>query len=85
MLISSISSPGVGVKGGIAVLIHGLRALMELHPEFANVSLDVINAHNCFDRDACLRAYGRVLSLARFVPFIYALPSPESRVVAGQS
>ena len=43
---------GVGVKGGIALLVHGLRLLLEAHPEFVFVSLDTRNAHNEFDRES---------------------------------
>ena len=52
---------GVGVKGGIALLVHGLRLLLEVHPEFVFVSLDTRNAHNEFDRESCLAAYAALL------------------------
>ena len=41
---------GVGVRGGIGILIFGLRLMMELYPDFVFVSLDKKNAHNEFDR-----------------------------------
>ena len=58
---------GVGVKGGIGKLV-----LVSLR-----------NAHNCFSRDACLRAYGRSPALARYVPYIHSRLAPEARVRAG--
>ena len=48
---------GVGVKGGIAILIHGLRLMMSIFPDFVFVSLDTRNAHNEFCRHKLLLAY----------------------------
>eukprot|EP00966_Prymnesium_polylepis_P136815 3161268-Prymnesium_polylepis.1 len=35
----------VGVAGGISVLIHGIRVMLEEHPEFVVVRLDLRNAY----------------------------------------
>ena len=85
---------GVGVKGGIALLVHGLRLLLEVHAEFVFVSLDTRNAHNEFDRESCLAAYAALLEedgeeavaleLAALLPYMHAYLSPEALVQAGQ-
>ena len=36
----------VGVSGGISVLYHGLRLLLEVHPDFLVVRIDLRNAYN---------------------------------------
>jgi hypothetical protein len=74
---------GVGVKNGIGVLVHGMRGLVEENPGFVLGSFDVRNAHQCFSRDACLRAYGRIPGLSMYVPYMHANLAPEALVRAG--
>ena len=57
----------------------------ELFPDFVFVSLDKKNAHNEFDRDACLVEYGRNAELCSFLPFLFNMLAVRARIQAGSS
>ena len=54
----------VGVAGGISILIHGLRVLVEHRGDFVVVRLDLKNAYNAASRSAMLRRFSEHPQLA---------------------
>ena len=64
---------GVAVKGGISILVHGIRLLLEERGDFVAVKLDLRNAYNAISRQTVLRRVAAVPSLAHLVPFLHAL------------
>ena len=72
---------GVSVQGGISILIQGIRLMLELHPTFVAVKLDLRNAYNAVSRQVVLRRLAAVPSLAHLVPFIHALWASPSDLV----
>ena len=62
----------VGVPGGISILIHGLRVLMEYRQDFVIVRLDLQNAYNAADRAALLRRFSEQPSLRPLLPLLHA-------------
>ena len=63
----------VGISGGISVLVFGVRCLLELHPGFVVVRLDLRNGFNAVARAAMLRRMAEQPRLAHLVPFMHAL------------
>ena len=46
----------VGVKGGLSIMIHGIRALLQQSPEMVCVKMDLKNAFNEVERAALVEA-----------------------------
>ena len=46
---------GSATRDGCAILAHGIRAITEMHPEFAVLKFDVVNAHNSLRRVVALK------------------------------
>ena len=63
----------VGVKGGISVVIHGVRLLLEIRQGFVVVRLDMRNGFNAVSRDVMLRRMERHPRIRHLVPFLHAL------------
>ena len=46
---------GSATRDGCGILAHGIRAITEMHPEFAVLKFDVVNAHNSLRRVVALK------------------------------
>jgi len=64
---------GVAVSGGIEVMVHGFRILLELHRDFVVIKIDLRNGYNAISRVAILRRLSAIPRLAFLVPFLHAL------------
>ena len=69
---------GVGVQGGISILIHGVRLMLEQHEDFVVVKLDLRNGFNAVCRSTMLRRMASHPGLAHLVPFMHALMAAGS-------
>ena len=69
---------GVGVRGGCEMVVHGLRAVLDLHPDWIVFQVDIANAFNSVERSFIffeLRAAGGEISqLLPFVRAFYSCP-----------
>jgi hypothetical protein len=52
---------GNAISGGAEILIHSVRTLLELHPEYGVLKIDVENAFNSISRSSVLNALSKVL------------------------
>jgi len=75
----------VGVSSGISILIHGIRLVLEQHPTFVVVKLDLKNCFNALSRSVMLRRMASHPRLAHLVPFLHALgATPTDLLVGGE-
>ena len=68
---------GVGVSDGAATVVRGIRGVMDAHPTWSLLSLDVANAFNSVERVAMYEGL-RARGFQRFIPFLrqfYSTPS----------
>jgi hypothetical protein len=73
----------VGVAGGISILIHGLRVLVEHRGDFVVVRLDLKNAYNAASRSAMLRRFSEHPQLAPLLPLLHATLARADRLAVG--
>ena len=68
---------GVGVRGGTEAMVHGVRSLLQEHPDWYVVATDCRNAYNSVSRGGVLRAMQDFdPALLPFVRFFYDEPAP---------
>eukprot|EP00973_Karenia_brevis_P036316 5008643-Karenia_brevis.AAC.1 len=70
----------VGTPSGISLVIFGVRSLLELHPNWVVVRLDIRNAYNEIKRAAILRRLNASSHLRTLVPLFFATHSISSPV-----
>ena len=73
----------VGVSGGISILIHGVRLLLEFRGDFVVIRMDMSNGYNAVSRSVMLRRLAETPRLAHWVPFIHALSKHATPLVVG--
>ena len=73
----------VGVSGGISVLIHGIRLVLEQHPTFVVVRLDMSNGYNAASRAVLLRRLASHPELEHLVPFLHAMGAGATDLLIG--
>ena len=67
---------GVGVRGGTEAMVHGVRSLLQEHPEWCVAATDCRNAYNSVSRGGVLRAVQEFdPALLPFVRFFYDEPA----------
>ena len=67
---------GVGVRGGTEAMVHGVRSLLQEHPDWYVVATDCRNAYNSVSRGGVLRAMQEFdPALLPFVRFFYDEPA----------
>ena len=71
----------VGVPSGSSLLAFGVRGLLELHPDWVVVKLDIRNAHNEVKRASILQRLLEAPSLRPLAPLFAACYGPISDVV----
>ena len=71
----------VGVSSGISILYHGLRLLLEVHPDFLVVRIDLRNAYNESRRAQVLQRMAAVPGVASLVPLMHAMYGPAGIIV----
>ena len=74
----------VGVSGGLSILVHGVRMLVEMERGFVVVKLDMRNGYNAVSRSVLLRRLSHHPQLAHWVPFLHLLSGPGSDLLVGQ-
>ncbi|KAL2653717.1 hypothetical protein R1flu_021845 [Riccia fluitans] len=71
---------GVATHGGCETIVHGLRATLDLHPDWVVLQLDIRNAFNIVSREAIFcelrSAPGTLDPLFPFVHSFYSKSSP---------
>ena len=80
---ASILAPqqlGVGIKGGISILIHGIRLMMEQRGDFVVVKLDMKNGFNAVRRSTLLRRMAEQRQLGHLMPFLHAVLADPSEL-----
>ena len=75
----------VGVNGGLSILVHGIRALMQQSPGLVCVKLDLRNAFNEVDRAALVRAVRSHHELRDILPLMVSTYLPETTAVMGRA
>ena len=70
----------VGVAGGMSKMVFGMRLLLEAHPEWALVKVDLKNAFNEVDRVKVLRALSGFRDLRGLLRVMWATLQPKSEV-----
>ena len=73
----------VGVSGGLSIMIHGVRLLLEQHGDFVVVRLDMRNGYNAASRSVLLRRLSESPRLAHLAPFIHALSAGGTDLLLG--
>jgi hypothetical protein len=73
----------IGVSNGIAILVHGVRMLLECKRDMVVVKIDLDNAHNAYSRSVSLRRMAAIPSLQHIVPFLHALGAAPSDLFVG--
>ena len=63
----------VGISGGASILTQGLRLIMELHPDWVAIKIDISNAFNEVKRHAVIQALADEPTLRDLVPLFHAL------------
>jgi len=66
----------IGVPNGLSILIFGVRFLLEVHPEWVVVRVDLRNAHNEVKRLALVRRMADAEHMGSLVPLLWAAASP---------
>ena len=74
----------VGVQGGLSILVHGVRALMQQSPGLVCVKLDLRNAFNEVERAALVEAVYSYPELRDLVPLMVKTYAPETTAVMGR-
>ena len=74
---------GVGVKAGIDIAITKIRLLLEQHPDWVLMSLDIKNMFNEICRKGGIQAFADVPSLRPLVRTLLVLLGPEAHLVVG--
>ncbi|KAL2630334.1 hypothetical protein R1flu_015020 [Riccia fluitans] len=70
---------GVATGGGCETIVHGLRATLDLHPDWVVLQLDIRNAFNTVSREAIFRELGSALgTLDPLFPFVRSFYSQSS-------
>ena len=70
----------VGVSGGMSKMVFGLRLLLEVHPEWSMVKVDLKNAFNEVDRVKVLLELARFEDLRGLLRVMHATLLPEAEV-----
>eukprot|EP00973_Karenia_brevis_P090320 12402004-Karenia_brevis.AAC.1 len=70
----------IGAPSGVGLVIFGVRTLLELHPDWVVVRLDLRNAYNEIKRAAILRRLDASPRLRGLVPLFHATHSVASPV-----
>ena len=73
----------VGVSGGISVLIHGIRLILEARRTFVCVRLDMSNGYNACSRSVLLRRLSEHAGLEHLVPPLHALGAEAPDLLIG--
>jgi len=73
----------VGVSGGISVLIHGIRLILEVRRTFVCVRLDMSNGYNACSRSVLLRRLSEHAGLQHLVPPLHALGAEAPDLLIG--
>lgn len=73
----------VGVSGGISVLIHGIRLILEVKHTFVCVRLDMSNGYNACSRSVLLRRLSEHAGLEHMVPPLHALGAEAPDLLIG--
>ena len=73
----------VGVSGGISVLIHGIRLILEVKHTFVCVRLDMSNGYNACSRSVLLRRLSENAGLEHMVPPLHALGAEAPDLLIG--
>ena len=71
---------GSATRDGCGILAHGIRAITEMHPEFAVLKFDVVNAHNSLRRVVALKRMAENELLRHLVPAYWAQYVGKSRI-----
>ena len=74
----------MGVSGGLSIMVHGLRLLLEQHGDFVVVRIDFRNAYNEVDRRRAFDVIAGDPSLADMVPLLHALYASEGLIFTGE-
>ena len=74
----------VGVQGGISILIHGARVLLEHRGDFVIVKIDLQNAYNAASRSVLLRRFSEHPTLAPLLPLLHATLARADALAVGQ-
>ena len=74
---------GMG-EGGLSILVHGVRALMQQSPGLVCVKLDLRNAFNEVERAALVEAVYSYPELHDLVPLMVKTYAPETTAVMGR-
>ena len=74
----------VGVKGGLSILVHGVRAMLQQSPGLVVVKLDLRNAFNDVDRAELVRAVRSHHELGDILPLMVNTYVPETVAVMGR-
>ena len=70
----------IGVPSGISLLIFGVRALLDLHPDWVVIKIDIRNAYNEIKRSRVLQRLLHADILRDYAPMFWATHSPTSDV-----
>ena len=73
----------VGIPGGLSILVHGVRALLRMRPDFVVVRLDLRNAYNEIDRAVLLERMAAVEQLGPLAKFFHTMHAAESPLYLG--
>ena len=81
------TGPGVvwSAGCGVSIVIFGMRLLLEQHPDWVIVRIDLRNAFNEVSRAVMLRRFSEVRGLSHLVPLLHLLYGPESALVIGDA
>ena len=60
----------VGVKGGLSIMIHGMRALLQQSPQMVMIKMDLKNAFNEVERAVLVEAVRRHHQLHNLLPYM---------------
>ena len=62
----------IGVRSGISLLVFGVRAFLELHPDWVAIKIDIRNAYNEIKRSRVLQRLLHVDIPQDFAPMLWA-------------
>ena len=75
----------VGVKGGLSIMIHGMRALLQQSPEMVCVKMDLKNAFNEVERASLVEAVREQPQLHSLLPLMTATYTHETWAMLGRT
>ena len=75
----------VGVKGGLSIMIHGMRALLQQSPQMVMVKMDLKNAFNEVERAVLVEAVRRHHQLHNLLPYMAATYTHETFALMGRT